>query len=354
MFAHGSKVPSVASISRVNRIPGINRIKKSHFSTSSYKCSETTITDDVVSKFATNSTSKQNSDTYISAFNKIMSHKSEPKEKGTLQLIFEKNLKSRINKQNNQNNQNQNNQSNETKIITSKDIRNFPLSVSSNIVTQDFQSKNLIEEIQKKHELKESINSTLKYMESINSDFELIKFIESIIIDFSQTIKIENQDNNFKNQELTDSLILKIKLNSNLNPENPIKNQFTIPILLSNSMKLLSTKFKSPIEAISIFQFVKNLDMKTYTFCCNIEVYNEFLERSWQNYKDIHMIDSIIYEMKLNGIIGDMDTISILGLVINDMEKLMNDEFGGMFWNKEDENLVKSVVDFRNGLMERI
>lgn len=318
------------------------------------------IPDDILTNFAKNTVSKQDTDTFISVFNKIMAYKNQTKnenqtdgvlgssnKKGTLQLIFEKNL---------------NDRTQNLSVNESNDLRTLPLSVSSNMITPVAQNKSLIEQIQRKHELKEAIAPTINHMESIVNDYELITFIESLLFQFTQ--QINSQD--FKNENLSDKLLLSIKDQSLSNPSTPIINQFTVPLFLTTAIKLLSSKFNSPVEAISLFQYVKNLDIKSYSFACTVDVYNEILERTWQNFKDPYLIDSLVNEMKVNGVTGDMDTISILGLVTNEMEKLL---FGntsveqpsethksegaqfGEYWNPEDVRLMKGVKKYRKDLM---
>lgn len=322
----------------------ISKICVRRFSTSITRLqSSTHMPDDFLNNFGKNTASKQDTDTFISVFNKIMSYKNEQKqEKGTLQLIFEKNLNDRT----------KNLSVMDTKV-TGKDIRDLPLSVSGDIVNstgvQD--NKTLISQIQRKHELKESIAPTFQYMEEINSDYELIKFTEDMIKNFSSRLAKDE----YKSESLTEELMEQIKTKSEKTPSTPIINQYTIPLFLSKTIKLLCTQFRCPMEAFSLFQNVKNLDIKTYTFSCTTEVYNEVLERSWQNFKDVYLIDSLVSEMRANGIVGDMDTISILGLVLNDMEKLLKPDLNSSsFWNKEDQSLVKSVKEFRKEMMETI
>lgn len=310
--------------------------------------------DDFLNNFGKNTASKQDTDTFISVFNKIMSYKNDKqkegeekdtgkgKDKGTLQLIFEKNLNDRTKSLSVM----------DTKV-TGRDIRDLPLSVSGDIVnsTSVHDNKTLISQIQKKHELKEAIEPTYQYMDTIATDYEVIKFIEDMLDDFSS--KLQNDE--YKSEPLTDELMEKINSVSKSTPSTPIINQYTVPLFLSKAIKILCTQFRSSTEAFSLFQHVKNLDIKTYTFSCTTDVYNEILERSWQNLRDVYIIDSLVSEMKANGIVGDMDTISILGLVLNDMEKLLKPEVNSSsFWNKEDDGLVKSVKEHRKEMMEAI
>lgn len=313
------------------------------------------VPDDILANFAKNTASKQDSDTFTSIFNNIMTFKKDTSHSSkndlpSLQVIFEKNLYSGGAKT--------------LSVNESKDLRSLPLSLSGDIVAQEFSpSGALIQQIQTKHELKEAISPTLQHLNKIDTDYFLIKYIESLIKEFSKYINSKN----YKYEPISTELITKIKERSETDPNSPLINEFTIPIFLSTSINLLCLRFNSPLEAISIFQHIKNnLDIKTYTFSCTTEVYNEILERSWQFFRDPYMIDSLINEMKVNGISGDMDTISILGLVTNDMEKTLlgttatelEDErqlgttgYYGQFWNSEDEKLMKNAKAFRTDLM---
>ncbi|CCH44939.1 hypothetical protein BN7_4509 [Wickerhamomyces ciferrii] len=325
------------------------RIQRRCFSSSIKRLNER-ITEDSFASFGKNTASKKDTDTFISVFNKIMTYRKETKQtsKGSLQLIFENNLKNNTDQNNNQN---QNNMTISTNT-SNHDIRDFPLSVSSEIVKNDDLDihRNLIEEIQKKQELREALKPTMTYLDSIDNDYDLIKIVENYVSIFEQ----ETNSKNFKPKSLiTNEFLSEIKLRSATTPEAPIIDQFTLPLIISFFLKNLAIKFDSSLEIISFFQNLKKLNIKAFTFLCTEEVYNEVLERTWHKFKDIKLMDSLITDMKANGIIGDLDTISILGLIINDMELLLDPvDNKNQFYSEEDYLLKKSIERYRMGLMQ--
>lgn len=97
---------------------------------------------------------------------------------------------------------------------------------------------------------------------------------------------------------------------------NPPVNQFTLPVLLHFTVSSLINDFDSLELAHAIPQIIKshaNIDL--YTKGMTIELYNLLLESSWRFRGDLHEIASLVTEMSVNALQGDLVTWRLISII---------------------------------------
>ncbi|CEP24469.1 unnamed protein product [Cyberlindnera jadinii] len=277
--------------------------------------------------------SKEDEENFTNIFNKIMDRSKHSKEK-TDGLLFEKTFASMDRLKHSE--------------VQPKLVRTGEL--SANV----FLKKSLMtqrEDGERLKKLSHSLNETLKAIDAMENDLEVYEFMEPLIK--SMDSKINGQ------LKFNQELLSKVALQSNGEPLSPLCNEFTMPYLLIKCISILKDKFRSPDVAISLFELSKEQSLKTFIFLCVIGVYNQMLQLYWDSFKSIAKVNSLITEMKVNGIQGNHETTRVLRSISKECHTMLNYDDDKFFftlengveawapmWNKNDEQELKSVDDY--------
>ncbi|KAH3679481.1 hypothetical protein WICMUC_000926 [Wickerhamomyces mucosus] len=155
-----------------------------------------------------------------------------------------------------------------------------------------------------------AIKPSLEFIESIPNNFKLLKYLNEIIDKFDNQLDKSNKNLN------------EIVLQSSNSPSLPILDQSTFPLIIKHGL-IQFIKFKSPLEAITIFESLKNKSIETFIFGCNIINYNELININWLSFKDLNKILQILDELKLNGIQGNFQTLTKLLKISKEFKTLL-------------------------------
>lgn len=296
----------------------------------------------------------------------------------------------------------------ESAKLTTDDIRNYPVSLVSNMFT-DSTGKSLTENstankkqlgtilttgsetANARHDLDLRLNK--KVLENLEAK-ELFKaamdkvmeeylnvFFERIETDYDFFLEIRNLLQQYINrnkaldtgdQNSSIKIIEHIKKQCQANcKELPQPYRVTLPYTL---VKLLTSKKLSfPSErkytlASFIYQECKkSTDISLYLNVCNADFYNLLLQLSWENFREIYQLKQLTTEMSINGIRGDIYTVEILNKVVHDLrhinDGILDDDTGnltgkpltvGVVWCRENSMNLLLVENYLKKLKESL
>lgn len=136
-----------------------------------------------------------------------------------------------------------------------------------------------------------------------------------------------------------------------VDPESPPIVPDALPIYLEQLLSNLTHQFDSPNAAITAFELSKRASLEFYTAACDITIYNKMISIKWRYYRDLYSIDSILSEMQANAVFGDEDTISAIGVINSDFQKLQHQ---GLRWSREETERMKNMNNERTKLIKQI
>lgn len=166
--------------------------------------------------------------------------------------------------------------------------------------------------LEQRLELKTALSETIKFIDNFTNDIELFKFVNENVLDkFEKDINIV---------AYSPELLSQISTQSSGFPSDPIINNFTMPILINQTIIKLTVDLQSPTLALSLFERCKKSDIKTFIYCCDTTVYNSVIDLSAIYFNDLGKIYNLLTEMKLNGIKYDTNTLIILRKFLNQIE----------------------------------
>lgn len=169
----------------------------------------------------------------------------------------------------------------------------------------------------------------------IATDYELNDFITQGILKrySSYDSGANNNDSNSSSNsnsisQLKKDHIAKIEAQSKLNPSEPIVNDLTLSVLLKASFEALYENFQPSIainDILTIFETIKKTKpIELFAYGCDIEVYNFLMSSLWQQFRDFSIIESLIFETKMNGILSNQGTIEVLTRVSKEGHALLS------------------------------
>lgn len=207
----------------------------------------------------------------------------------------------------------------------------------------------------------QALAPTIDYLKEMESSRELVEYMHKIFAKWTGLVEASRTDSSsfediFMNKLLRakskfgkrhSEFIAKIEESSKENPEEPILNVFTLPIVFNSVLNLLSFKFKNGQLAMSLFNILKK-DINLYTVVCNQQTYNEVLRTHWifNGKANLYGVEMIYLEMINNGFNGDLVTLNILKQIIIDYYNLkmgnshLNKDTGLPIWTKEDDRRI--------------
>lgn len=296
----------------------------------------------------------------------------------------------------------------ESAKLTTDDIRNYPVSLVSNIfsdsagktptenntaskkqlgtiltaanetaVARSDMDLRLNKKVLKNLEAKELFKAAMdKVMEAhLNTFFERIEtdydfFLE--IRDLLQRYINRNKALDTGDQNSSVKIIEHIKKQCQSNSKDlPQPYRVTLPYTL---VKLLTSKnFNFPSERkYSLASFIyqeckKSTDISLYLNVCNADFYNLLLQLSWENFHEIYQLKQLTTEMSINGISGDIHTVEILDRVVHDLrhinDGILDDDTGnltgkpltvGVVWCRENSMNLLLVENYLKKLKESL
>lgn len=123
-----------------------------------------------------------------------------------------------------------------------------------------------------------------------------------------------------------------------------------LPAYLLTCMKTLLNDFGDPSQAITLFELSKRNSVEFYAQSCTCDAYNFVLLLRWKNYRDLYAVESLVSEMQVNAVIGNTDTIEILGGITRDAidaKHGMLEQNNIALWNKEDEKRIQKLGQYK-------
>ncbi len=282
-----------------------------------------------------------------------------------VQAVFEKTFTNIINKQKSRNGALSSSSNQSSISITNKDIREFPMSVSSMFIDSDqtrstTSIKDMLENQKLRKALLEALNPTFKHMKTFKLDYDLIKFIRENILEKFKIYEVHQKAINKKLKgEETKVTPNDIEINNlkEVLPHMPIVDSRTLPLLLQEGIRLLAEEYGCVSGALSMFEEAKKNDnINIYIYGCTTDIYNEIIKIRWEYYKDIFGIDLLINEMELNGIKGNRGTADILKSVSSEMHNIQEGTYsihGIGIWCDEDTGKLGNIDKYLLELMKR-
>lgn len=119
---------------------------------------------------------------------------------------------------------------------------------------------------------------------------------------------------------------------------------------LLSCMKTLLNDFDEPSQAMTLFELSKRQSIEFYAQSCTADVYNFVLRLRWKNYRDLYAVESLVSEMQVNAVLGNSDTIEILGEITRDAidaKHGMLEQNNIALWNKEDEKRIQNLSRYK-------
>ncbi|KAG0682101.1 hypothetical protein C6P40_002894 [Pichia californica] len=219
------------------------------------------------------------------------------------------NFQSPLQQQQQQNNKNSSNDENKNKFSFFKSTSN-PINLEIQYKNKTELNKNLLE----------ALLPTLNFInKNINSTNQMQDFVkENIINSFLKNLNNKSNNNkNFKNQKINLKYSINdIKLTSLKNPEFPIVDIQTLPLLIKFCLNSLTFDFNSISNSLSLIEFIKNHEsIELYGFGLNIDCYNAILIQIWSKTENLNIIGNLVDELKINAIQPDLYTFKILSKI---------------------------------------
>ncbi|CAB4253205.1 similar to Saccharomyces cerevisiae YDL044C MTF2 Mitochondrial matrix protein [Maudiozyma barnettii] len=161
---------------------------------------------------------------------------------------------------------------------------------------------------------------------SISSDYDVLEKIKEMIKLFTARDKSLDSLNNNQPVDIINTIKGYSEKNSEVIPEPYV---ITIPYcmlrLLIGPEFNMSSERKYNIATYVYHECKTCQDLSLYLNMCNVIFYNQLLRLSWENFKDIKRILDLTTEMKINGILGDIETVELLGTLIRDIDATYDD-----------------------------
>lgn len=202
-------------------------------------------------------------------------------------------------------------------------------------------------------QIHEALTASIVVIEQELNLWQLYKFFESLQAQW----KLVSTEDMYLRGTMRDSgnkmekLVSDIAAQSTSNPQQPIINAFTLPILFNKLIKTIACKYQDPQLAVSLFNLLKK-DLNLYTICCNQQTYNEILRINWifNGKSNLYGIEMILLEMTNNGFLGDLVTFNLLEKIIVDYHNMkMGIDLHNQgkkvrsIWNLEDDKRVQTL-----------
>lgn len=255
--------------------------------------------------------SKEYEETYATVFNRIMDRSTARTETSQSALLFEQTFKSL---------EKLKDSAIPRALVTPRLLRTgtkHKVSLSSSS-SSPLISMSQSEELARSESLHTSLEQTLAALDGMKSDLELFEFMEPLILQLN--VRLSKEDSTVP---FDDALRTAIQKQSDASPLEPLCNEHTVPLLLIKVLGTLNEKFQSPDAALTLFELAKQQSLKTYVFLCVIGVYNQVLKLHWEGYKSVSCINTLLSDLKVNGIQGNSDTITVLGAVSREAHTML-------------------------------
>jgi len=192
------------------------------------------------------------------------------------------------------------------------------------------------------------LEKLLEQMEQCTTDKELWDFLDDHVFSLVHSAKAQNQP---VAETATKGTSSKKTKASKSEPQEPTFNipSTNYPHLLHSAMFLLRTAFDDYPSVIAVYNQVKALGAESYVVGCSTEVYNEALRARWDGFKNLEAVNGLLAEMRINGVPGDHETVSIMMEIKEEINQFqINKELAGakFLWSKpETSDELKKLDD---------
>ncbi|ANZ73235.1 BA75_01159T0 [Komagataella pastoris] len=234
--------------------------------------------------------------------------------------------------------------------LTDKDIRDFPLSLTSNyfqksVDTQGNASKSVKffkEQEKTRKELFEKLDPTLRHINSLTTDVEVYRYALKI------TDKYLKQSKSNKHSSRKSFSLEEVAVQSSKTPELPLLTPTVIQALVLHCVMSLIVDFNSYDYAINIFEKIKAWDINLYMVTCTNDFYNVILKQTWLRTQDLDPVLALLQEMKTNGVNGNLRTLEILAqiklyFVQRRLSNIQVDNAADISNNSTEKSMLKTI-----------
>jgi hypothetical protein len=211
-------------------------------------------------------------------------------------------------------------------------------------------SVKILDDFEKKNKLEDALFEVFEEMKQLENDHKLIAYLTKVISDFDKVLS----NNAFKTSKFSDELITKIS-----NDPKRSLNELTFPLIIMKGLLILAEDFNSKQEALNVIQYLKNQNLKVYFFGLTTDILNLELNIQWELYGDLNKVNSIIEELKINGIESNISTLQTLRKISGDYHQtidpkyhLFDEENFNSVYNKQDELELYQIDQYVSDLVQ--
>lgn len=244
--------------------------------------------------------------------------------------------------------------------FTTQDIRKTPLSMTPTMQQPLKGALNISQLFEIQIVIKKKFEPVIKYLNELETDHEVCEFYTKRVLDeFPKQLEAK------QNEKSKDSSDTKAKSeiegieNMDITVDKFPVNYHTLSYLLQETLRILSEDFGSPMEAIALFELTKSQSVNSYVAGCNVAVYNEILKIKWGAFRDLYLIETLISEMKVNGITANSKTSETLAWIAESAKAMKNATLDNgapatNLWTSEDEERLTNISTYRLQTMQQL
>lgn len=185
--------------------------------------------------------------------------------------------------------------------------------------------------------LQVNLKPTVDYINNLKYDYEVLQFINDSVLKnykFNENIDRTKLMNESKGDFVTGDgkpTFDYLKIQSINCPSKPTVDQFSLSFLILTCFQKLINDFPNKLLAIlnifSIYSQIKRseneLQPEIFIYGINIDIFNFLIEHTWNYFLDLQLIYSLIFDLKLNGVVQNDETIKIVEKIINELKDLL-------------------------------
>lgn len=249
--------------------------------------------------------------------------------------------------------------------ITNDDIRKYPMSMGPLFNTSKSSNANFSKIFELQTILKRKFQPIIRHInEDLLTDVEVSEFYRAkVLARFQQKKKDSSKSKGSGTGSLWAEHDLAELEELNVTVENFPVDYNTLPFLLKECMRVLADDFNSPMDAITLFEMTKRESIDAYVAGCNVWAYNEAIRIKWNGFQDLHFVESLVSEMRVNGILGNAETTEILGDISKSVVAIKSPDAlslgplgqkGTALWSQADEERMTNINKYRLRVMESL
>ncbi|KAF5100106.1 hypothetical protein DV451_002680 [Geotrichum candidum] len=236
--------------------------------------------------------------------------------------------------------------------MTTEDVRKYPLSMSSLLLSQQKDSgKDCARGSEFMDALEKKLAPVYAHMDAFETDVELFDYyVDRVIASYTQQHSGAKGGKRKSKPEISLNTLEDVEKLEVSATAPPVVSR-TLPLLLVKSMQLMMSNFNSPDQALALFELSKKQGIDFYVAACNIDVYNEALRIRWETYRDLYQLETLVSEIDVNGLNGDSVTSDVLSSVDSYYSQLKIESEADpdhvTLWSQEEEERLNNLNVYR-------